>query len=60
MTSNDPQAFEQAQTQPHWQKSMQEKYDTLISNQAWDLVPFPHGKNLVSCNDYMIYLIIII
>jgi len=27
---------------------MQEKYDSLIADQTWDLVPTPHGKNLVS------------
>ena len=49
MNSNDPETFEQAKTQPHWQKAMQEEYDTLISNQTWELTPLPHGKNLVSC-----------
>lgn len=49
MQSNDPQSYAKAKDQPHWQKAMQEEYDTLIANHTWDLVPLPQGKNLVSC-----------
>ena len=48
MNSNDPKYFDQASFQPHWQKVVQEKYDSFIVNQTWDLVTLPHGKNLVS------------
>lgn len=49
LNSNYPNYFDQAKSQPHWQKAMQEEYDSFIANQSWDLVTLPHGKNLVSC-----------
>ena len=32
-----------------WEKALTSKYDSLLRNHTWDLVPLPHGKNLVRC-----------
>jgi hypothetical protein len=33
---------------PHWRSTMEEEYDTLISNGTWELVPRPQGSNVVT------------
>jgi hypothetical protein len=30
-----------------WQRAMEEEYDALQANHTWDLVPRPHGANVV-------------
>jgi hypothetical protein len=33
---------------PHWRVAMEEEYGALISNGTWELVPQPHGSNVVT------------
>lgn len=30
-----------------WQKTMQEKYNTLIKNNIWDIVPIPDNQKVL-------------
>ena len=33
---------------PHWRRTMEEKYAALLANQTWDLVSRPSGCNVVT------------
>jgi hypothetical protein len=33
---------------PNWRAAMEEEYRTLLNNGTWDLVPWPHGSNVVT------------
>ncbi len=48
----EPQNIEKAlmcENSKEWECAMQEKYDSLIANNTWTLVPLPVGGKLVSC-----------
>jgi hypothetical protein len=45
-----PESYSQAiksPEAPHWQKAMEEEYQSLEQNQTWNLVPLPANKNLI-------------
>ena len=45
----EPSSFKQASTNSNWQKAMIKKYNALIANDTWELVPSQSGQNLVGC-----------
>jgi transposase InsO family protein len=49
----EPQNYEDAVNHPlygkEWTAAIQEEYDSLMKNGAWELVDLPRGKNIVSC-----------
>jgi len=49
----DLQSYEEAVNHPvyakEWKVAIQEEYESLMKNGAWDLVELPPGKNLVTC-----------
>ena len=51
--SIEPQSYEEAVNHPvygkEWTAAIQEEYDSLIKNGAWELVDLPPGKNLITC-----------
>ena len=44
----EPSSFDEAMQQPVWVDVMVEKYDSIIQNNVWDVVPRPQGKSVVS------------
>lgn len=44
-----PKSHMDAMVVPHWKTAMNEEYATLIHWNMWELVPRPHGANVVSC-----------
>jgi hypothetical protein len=45
--SSNPQIYSEVVGNPLWETSMQEKYDSLLEDQTWDMVPLPPGRKLV-------------
>ena len=45
----DPTSYAQTQGKPQWEQAMTAKYESLMKNNTWFLVPLPVGKNLVGC-----------
>jgi Reverse transcriptase (RNA-dependent DNA polymerase) len=49
----EPQSYNEAINNPfygkEWAAAIQEEYDSLMKNSAWELVDLPPTKNLVSC-----------
>jgi Reverse transcriptase (RNA-dependent DNA polymerase) len=49
----EPQSYEKAVNNPlygkEWRAVVQEEYDSLMKNGAWELTDLPPGKNLVTC-----------
>ncbi|CAM8913556.1 unnamed protein product [Rhodiola kirilowii] len=43
----EPTSFAQASKDPLWKIAMEKELDALKSNNTWNLVPLPHGKNPV-------------
>jgi hypothetical protein len=43
-----PSSVRDALSYPHWRRTMEEEYTTLLANQTWDLVPRPPGSNVVT------------
>jgi hypothetical protein len=43
------QSYGEAVGNPFWESAMQEEYNSLLENQAWDLVPLPSRRKLVIC-----------
>ena len=43
-----PSSFEEAVQQPIWVDAMVEKYDSIVRNNVWDVVPRPKDKSVVS------------
>lgn len=41
--------FEEAQGRHEWENAMEDKYESLIKNQTWDLTPLPSGKKPIGC-----------
>ena len=45
----DPDTFEEALGHLEWDVAMKEEYNSLLSNDTWDLVTLSKGKKLVIC-----------
>jgi hypothetical protein len=43
-----PRSVRDALSEPNWRSAMQAKYDALIANDTWSLVPRPPGVNVVT------------
>ena len=43
----EPSSFEEAMEDPAWVDAMLEKYDSIVRNSAWEIVPRPEGKSVV-------------
>ena len=43
----EPSSFEEAVQKPTWVDSMVEEYDSIVINNAWEIVPRPVGKSMV-------------
>lgn len=46
--ASEPSSFPEAVQQLVWVDEMVEQYDSIIRNNAWDVVPRPGGKSVVS------------
>nr|GEV17898.1 ribonuclease H-like domain-containing protein [Tanacetum cinerariifolium] len=42
-------SYTHAFNDPHWYRAMLDKYNALIKNKTWILVPRPHNVNIVRC-----------
>eukprot|EP00253_Pinus_taeda_P001586 PITA_01586 len=45
LATDDPTTYAQAKGKPHWEQAMSAKYESLLRNKTWFLVPLPLGKN---------------
>ena len=43
-----PKTFRGALADPNWRAAMEDEYAALLQNHTWDLVPRPHGANIVT------------
>ena len=43
----EPSSFEESVQEPTWVDSMVEEYDSIVRNNAWEIVPMPVGKSVV-------------
>jgi hypothetical protein len=43
-----PTIVRDALADPQWRRAMEEEYEALQANHTWDLVPRPHGTNMVT------------
>jgi hypothetical protein len=43
-----PSCHGEAAGQQDWQDSMTEKYESIMKNDMWDIVPRPEGKSVVT------------
>jgi hypothetical protein len=43
-----PKTFRGDLADPNWRAAMEDEYATLLQNHTWDLVPRPHGANIVT------------
>ena len=43
----EPSSFEEAVQEPTWVDAMVEEYDSIVRNNAWEIVPRPVGKSVV-------------
>ena len=43
----EPSYFEEEVQEPTWVDSMVEEYDSIVRNNAWEIVPRPVGKSVV-------------
>ena len=44
---NEPSSFKEASKHECWMQSMNVKYEALMKNQTWDLVPYPNKRNVI-------------
>ena len=47
MSTDEPNIFEEANTDEHWIKDMEEELDQIDKNEIWELVPRPKNKNMI-------------
>jgi hypothetical protein len=43
-----PKTYRNVLTDPHWWRMMKDEYDTLMSNNTWDLVPHTFDTNIIT------------
>jgi len=43
----EPSSFEEAVEDPAWVDAIVEEYDSIVRNNAWEIVPRPEGKSMV-------------
>ena len=43
----EPSSFEEAMEEPAWVDAMVEEYDSIVRNNAWEIVLRPEGKSVV-------------
>ena len=43
----EPSSFEEAVEDPAWVDAMVEEYDSIVRNNAWEIIPRPVGKLVV-------------
>ena len=43
----EPSSFQEAVQQPTWVDAMVEEYDSIVKNNAWEIVPRPVDKSVV-------------
>ena len=43
----EPSSFQEAMQQPTWVDAMVEEYDSIVKNNAWEIVPRPVDKSVV-------------
>ena len=43
----EPSYFEEASQGTTWVDAMVEEYDSIVRNNAWDIVPRPVGKSVI-------------
>jgi hypothetical protein len=43
-----PSCHEEATSQQVWQDAMTKEYQSILKNDAWDIVPRPEGKSIVT------------
>ena len=43
----EPSSFEEAVQEPKWVDVMMEEYDSIVRNNAWEIVPRSVGKSMV-------------
>jgi hypothetical protein len=48
LLENDPTLFEEVIQKKEWEDSMTEKYQSIIKNDVWEIVPRPKTKDVVS------------
>jgi hypothetical protein len=46
-STSEPSSIDEAFADPHWKAAMDEKYNALIKNGTWHLVPYAHGQNVI-------------
>ena len=49
LISSDPQAYQQACTDPRWKLAMEDELQSLQENNTWELVPLPTKRKVVQC-----------
>jgi hypothetical protein len=47
LSTVEPNSFEEANTDEHWIKAMEEELDQIEKNETWELVPRPKNKNVI-------------
>jgi hypothetical protein len=47
LSTVEPNSFEEANTDEHWIKAMEEELDQIEKNETWELVPRPKDKNVI-------------
>jgi hypothetical protein len=43
----EPYSFHEAVQDPTWVDAMEEEYDSIVKNSAWEIVPRPVDKSVV-------------
>jgi len=49
LAHSEPKTTKQALSDPTWLSAMQVKYDALLKNNTWSLVPLPSGRTPMGC-----------
>ena len=45
---SEPSTFEEATSRQVWRDAMMEKYNSIMKNDVWEIVPRPEGKSVVT------------